>query len=69
MRDRMHFSTNPKGMLSLEGLSKDSVPLGLVAKHMHSCAHNKIAFGQKNSTLSITIKSKNQGISSSKGSG
>ena len=47
MQERMHFATNLKGVLSLERLSKDDIPLRLGIKHMHSYAHHKTMFSKK----------------------
>ena len=39
------------GMSSLESLSKDDIPLGLVIKYIRSRMHHKIMFGQKTTPL------------------
>ena len=47
MRLRVYFITNPKGMSSLESLSKDDIPLGLVIDCIRTQLRHKIIFGQK----------------------
>ena len=38
----MYFMFNPRGMSSLERLSKDDIPLGLYIKYMRSRMHHSI---------------------------